>query len=366
MPSLTGSFRLLYFFDVSEEIDIEEVRSILKLEKPDREPALRHQPAGYVRFEKAPLETRVPAIALATGEHFPARMRYFDYGVVSVEMELPFENTDWNELIRKAARWVGAQELESVAEQAVRAQLPAVQSALRKPARRVLSEDYVIIELRQAMDDDGRNSLAQQLLERDGAEIAQMVRGERGTLSATERQEVLAASMSYSPSDLLVVGWTSALIYDSHVESAQETQQLLEYANSQLLEYRHYDELLTQVLKEVYQLVDERPGIWRRWKMAREANRLNRLRLEVMELSERADNAIKFLSDMYYARAYKMAAARIGVPDSRRLVEDKLRAAGELYQFLMAEFHQGRAFVLELMVVVILIVDLVLLLGGKK
>jgi hypothetical protein len=41
------------------------------------------------------------------------------------------------------------------------------------------------------------------------------------------------------------------------------------------------------------------------------------------------------------------------------LVEEKLRAAGELYQFLMGEFHQGRAFVLELMVVVILIIDLV-------
>ena len=31
-----------------------------------------------------------------------------------------------------------------------------------------------------------------------------------------------------------------------------------------------------------------------------------------MEVTERTDNAIKFLSDMFYARAYRLAAAKIG------------------------------------------------------
>ena len=38
-------------------------------------------------------------------------------------------------------------------------------------------------------------------------------------------------------------------------------------------------------------------------------------------------------------------------------MEDKLRTAAELYQFMVGEFHQRRAFVLELMVVIILIID---------
>src|SRR5258708_1968946 len=78
--------------------------------------------------------------------------------------------------------------------------------------------------------------------------------------------------------------------------------------------------------------------------------------LEGVEVSEKADNAVKFLSDMYYARVYKLAAARIGVPDYRILVEEKLRTAGELYRFLMDEFHQARAFLLEFVVVVILMI----------
>ncbi len=98
--------------------------------------------------------------------------------------------------------------------------------------------------------------------------------------------------------------------------------------------------------------------------MAREAERLNTLRLDITELTERTDNAIKFLSDMFYARAYRMAAARVGVTDYRNLVEEKLRTAGDLYQFMTNEFHQARAFVLEALVVAILVIELVHLFRG--
>lgn len=43
----------------------------------------------------------------------------------------------------------------------------------------------------------------------------------------------------------------------------------------------------------------------------------------------------------------------------RNLVEAKLRTAGELYDFMMHEFHQARAFVLEAMVVAILVIELI-------
>jgi len=92
--------------------------------------------------------------------------------------------------------------------------------------------------------------------------------------------------------------------------------------------------------------------------MARDAERLNQIRLEVTELTERIDNSIKFLSDMFYARAYRLAAARIGVTDYRKLVDEKLRTAGELYEFMVDEFHHARAFILEALVVAILIIEL--------
>ena len=101
------------------------------------------------------------------------------------------------------------------------------------------------------------------------------------------------------------------------------------------------------------------------WRLSREAERLNTIRLDVMELTEKVDNAIKFLSDMFYARLYGLAAAKVGVTDYRRLVDQKLRTAGELYRFMVDQFNQTRSFVLELSVVIILIIEIIFLFRGK-
>ena len=51
--------------------------------------------------------------------------------------------------------------------------------------------------------------------------------------------------------------------------------------------------------------------------------------------------------------------------DYRQLVDGKLTTAAELYEFLVDQFHQSRAFVLELMVVIILIIELYFLFHGE-
>ncbi|HYA18927.1 MAG TPA: hypothetical protein VEF06_15750, partial [Bryobacteraceae bacterium] len=134
---------------------------------------------------------------------------------------------------------------------------------------------------------------------------------------------------------------------------------------TQLLEYRRYDELLTGVLSGVYKAIDRGTGVWQRWGMAAEAERLNTIRLDVIEIAERTETSIKFLSDMFYARMYRLAAQRVGVPDYRRLVDQKLQTAGELYQFMVNRFDSGRAFFLEMVVVIILLIEIAFLFPGK-
>lgn len=87
--------------------------------------------------------------------------------------------------------------------------------------------------------------------------------------------------------------------------------------------------------------------------------------LDVTALTERVDNAIKFLSDMFSARLYRLAASKVGVPDYKRLFDQKLATARELYSFMIEQFHQGRAFVLELIVLIILVIELAYLFRGK-
>ncbi len=65
-------------------------------------------------------------------------------------------------------------------------------------------------------------------------------------------------------------------------------------------------------------------------------------RLGLMELAERTDNSDKFLSDMFHARLYRLAASRVGVPDYRRLVEQKLKTS-RFSSALKAKLLSGHA-----------------------
>jgi hypothetical protein len=229
---------------------------------------------------------------------------------------------------------------------------------LLQPYDSRLSEDYYVIQLSEALDQEQKPLTAPAMLSARGGQIAQIVRGESVPLSDAERTEALQSSISYYPTDLLVVGWVAALIYDTP-EGAEPAIQLLEYANTQLLEFRHYDDVLTRVLENVYKMLEHKGGLLRHWRMGRQAERLNAMRLDVTELTERTDNAIKFLSDMFYARVYRVAAGRVGVTDYRNLVERKLRIAGDLYDFMVNQFNQARSFILEAMVVAILVTELI-------
>ena len=362
MRPLRGSFWVFVLYDVAEEIELGKLGDLVGAQPIPQHPGFKHPAPEYVRFERPPAVEYPAPLTLGTGEQFEVRIKYFDYGVVSIELQLEFE-ANWDELVRLSNRWILAPELEGRTAELLRPRLERAAPALTQPYSPRLNEDYYIIHLREALDESGRPMAAPAMLAARGGEISQIVRGESTPLSDGERNEVLQSSLSYYPSDLLVVGWVAALVYDTP-SGAAPTIQLLEYANTQLLEFRHYDDVLTRVLQEVYKILEQHGSFLRRWRMAREAERLNTLRLDVTELTERTDNAIKFLSDMFYARAYKIAAARVGVTDYRNLVEQKLRIAGDLYQFMTNEFHQARAFVLEALVVMILVIELVHLFRG--
>jgi hypothetical protein len=244
----------------------------------------------------------------------------------------------------------------------VKEKLKRAAPALVKPyTAEWLQEDYFIFHVREIAGSPS----ATDLLASQADRIAQVVRGETAVLSEGEKQEILQSRMSYYPNDVAVIGWNAAFIYDTP-SGAETAIQLLQYANSQLLEFRHYDELLTKELEGVYDFLDAGgPGLWSRWRTARAAGKLHTVLLDVSELTERADNAIKFLSDMFSARLYKLAAQKVGVPDYKDLVKEKLQTAEDLYRFMVDQFNQSRAFVLELMVVVILIIELIYFFRGK-
>jgi hypothetical protein len=356
--ALNGSVLVLIQFDVCEELRLDRLRDV-RGGSVQQQPSMKNAAPAYVRYERPPVVEPLEAIQLESGERLEGEIKYYDYGVVSVVLHLPFSG-DWNNLMHLSSRWVWDVDFASRVEPVVKHRLAGCVDAMIRPYSKWLSEDYFIFHASEA---EGSPS-ATELIETHGGEIAQVVRGDRIQLSEGECSEVLHSRISYYANDVTVIGWNAAFLYDS-ATGAETAIQLLEYANSQLLEFRHYDELLTEILDRAYKLLEQKTGVLARWRLAKSARNLHTTLLDVSELTERADNAIKFLSDMFAARLYRLASAKVGVPDYKELVSRKLKTAEELYNYMVDQFNQSRTFFLEFTVVLILLIELFFLFRGK-
>ena len=252
-------------------------------------------------------------------------------------------------------------ELEQRAEQACRTIATRLQLALKGYRDAFLSEDYlvyVINELQNPMS-------AEELVMARGEEIATMLRGERQPLSDQEKTTILRHRISYLVDDLVVPTWNAALVYDTP-GGAQAALEILEFANSQLLEFRYYDELLDDELAAIYARL-QRPRRLESWfgaRYASAARQVHALFIDVNELTDRTENALKFVGDIYAARLFALVGDRLGLNRWKANVQEKLETVDAIYRFAVEQSSMARGQFLELTVVAILALELVLILMG--
>ena len=176
---------------------------------------------------------------------------------------------------------------------------------------------------------------------------------------------MLRHRISYFADDVVIVTWNGAFIHDTE-SGAQAAIAILEFANSQLLEFRYYDELLDAELERIYPQL-QRSGWRRRWSGApplRAVRQVHSLFIDVTELTDRTENALKIVGDVYAARLFALAAARLGLNRVEGSVQEKLRTLADIYRFAVEQTSMARGEFLELIVVLILVLELVLIMAG--
>jgi len=120
-----------------------------------------------------------------------------------------------------------------------------------------------------------------------------------------ETAEILNARLSYYQ-DLLVRD--GRRFHLDTAEGAAPTTKLLAYANSQLLEFRHYDDVLTVLLSQVYDAVSA-ARLFGRWRLAG-SRALKHHPARCARAYGAVDNSIKFLSDSCGA-PYRLAPTEL-------------------------------------------------------
>jgi hypothetical protein len=360
MDITSATVTAFYLFEVAEQIDLTRLRTLIRGGEEARLTSKSTAPS-YMQYQTPPVVADGEMLGIGPIDGFRARVKFFDYGVMSLALTRPFAGS-WPELVAISQQYIENDALERRAEEAARQVLVRCAGTLTKPHETFLSEDYLTL----AVTGLAVPVTAEQLLAEHSHELALLLRGERAPLSRQEEEEVLRNRLSYLADDLVIPTWNGAFIYDTEPGAAAALE-LFEFANSQLLEFRYYDELLDTELGRIYAMLQRRTSWWNNVSgrgYIKAAHQLHSLFIDVNEITDRTENALKFVGDIYAARVFSLVAARLGLVRWKQSVEEKLETLDDIYRFAVEQVSISRGQFLELTIIVILVSELVLFFLG--
>ena len=138
--------------------------------------------------------------------------------------------------------------------------------------------------------------------------------------------------------------------------------EILEFATSQLLELRYYDGVFDAQLARIYDDVAKAtrsPWALLRSPYRRLAREVVLHLVEVTELTERVDNALKVVGDFYLARVYQSAVKRFRVPTWQVSIDSKQNLVAQSYDLIKGELDSRRSTILELIVIALILIELI-------
>ena len=358
---IRGHLLALFAFDVGYEVALDKLAALFA--------AARVQPLSRKRQTPAYLQFAIPPVTLEleTRQEYcdaPASLQatVFDFGAVSLAYRYPLPFGDGLSLEHLAQ--IGAElygrNLETIAWQDAHSLVERIAPAIHRPRLSDLIEDYYLYVL------EAQPKLTAKVLQTDfRRELAQALTFETSQLSDFQIEETLNQSISYLQTDLTIVDWNAAMIFDCDYE---DTVRVLELLNVELLEARYIDRMLDQKVK-VYAGLLQKPSAWPvplRTPYRRALQELTEWRLESTVLSERVTNALKLIGDLYLSRVHAAAAAKVHLPEWEKIIAEKIQILDELYDRMDDRVRTAQSQTLEVIIVALIVVELFLALVGHR
>jgi hypothetical protein len=346
-----GMLHVYVAFDWGDEVDLQRARPLIAasyqaLPRRKRTPSSfsYRPPPLHVHLEPANLD--LPELGKVTAS---AGATIFDFAAVSVALRIPFQMPA-AALVRLAGALAESGPLVQTARTVLtplyRQLLPAIRDAAWPED---LSEEYFVFQLAPEYLP----------LTREPRWVAGLVHLESVPLSGDEVQEATRLRLSYSPDDLFVPDWTAAVLVDRECD---ETLQAIEFANLQLLEFRHIDNRLDDRLAQAWRVIQPLTHtalpLWRVF--GRPLRMVGGLKVEANDLFERAGNVLKLVGDPYLARVYRLVASRFHLETWEASIRRKLEAIEGVYGVVADQARDFRMEFLEIVVVLLILLEVVL------
>ncbi len=336
-------------FDWGDEIDLDHARRLVPSEPGTL--ARRRRTPDSIRFRPAPLCFPLSSATMdfcRPAAEAEVEATVFDFGAVSLRWQAGFQlaPSEWSLL---AASLADNAAIEAWGRRQLGGLYQRLEPALRRPLWSELSEEYLVFQFvpHAGIPDPGT------LLTEHAAWLACLLRLENESLSDEEIAEALRLHLTYGQHDLFVPEWSAAVLCD---QDCEETLQTIEFANLQLLEYRHIDDRLDEQLAEAYRTIkplgQRRLPLWRT--QARRLRGLGELRVEANGLFERTGNVLKLVGDQYLARVYRLLGARFHLEAWERSIASALDVVERVYQVVADQAAMFRTELLEIVVILLI------------
>ncbi|MEP7338874.1 MAG: hypothetical protein ABI977_14160 [Acidobacteriota bacterium] len=353
---LQGQALALFAFDIGYEVSLERLSAMMAT-TPVQPLSRKKQTPTYLQYTKPP---QILHLGIATG-HFPApgniHATIFDFGAVSISYRWNLAQPETPSLgdLPQISHDLYNLNLEAHAKEQVESLIRKIEPAIVRPKLAELMEDYYLFVI-EKLDEP---LTAEDLIANHRSLLARTLRFEKANLSREQQEEALAQSISYYEHDVTLVDWNAAIIYDRDYE---DTANVLELLNVELLEARYIDRQLDKRINEYAGLIRKRIEwpIPLRTPYKQAIEDLAELRLESALLSERVENALKLVGDLFLARLHSAAARRFYLQEWDTIISRKLEIISDFYQLLNDRLHTVQSQTLEVIIVVLILVELIL------
>jgi hypothetical protein len=352
---IAATVHLAFAFDIGDEVDLDRARLILQGE-PGQLPRRRRTPES-IRYRPAPIRVDLdPSGIDLPGElsfcRAPrAELTIFDFGAISLSVRFHL-NISPQALLTLAGLLAEPASLTDGARRLLAPWLEQIRPAVYDFAESELSEEYIVFQLWESQSN---------WLEHRADWIAGLVRLESEPLSRHEVREATRLYLSYTPNDLVVLDWAAGVVVDT---DCADTLEVIEFANVQLLEFRHIDDRLDDRLEAAYRLIrpeSRRPRFPLVWRLHRDAVRqIRELEIEATSLFERVDNALKLIGDHYLSRVFEVTGGRFHLREWQQSIRRKLETVGDVYDLLIQQANTTRMEALEITVVILIALEIAL------
>ena len=351
-----GACQSIFVYDIGFAIDLNQAERLITSATRESIKHKRRAPQ-YFDYTPAPLRVTQSVLPVRINETFvtdsQVQLVVYDFGAVSVFYRIPLAGGT-SRLLSLSEGLYENKELLSDSRRRVEDLLKLIQSAVSRADVSPFVEDYAIFQVESFVEP----VTVEELTTRYSLEIGRILRAENRELSRDEVIDALSHRISFATDDVAIIDWNAALVVD---KDADDTLNVLEFANVELLEMRFLDRRLDDALGLAYDRVSKRSRQWYLFPShPSDLRDISQWHVDSAILFENVNNALKLLGDQYLARLYRLAAQRFHVTDWDAAILRKLETLEGIYQKIADQVVSRRMEVLEWIIIFLFVISIVL------